>query len=133
MDPTIFENVTPEMKIFQEEIFGPVLAITRFKTQSEAVKLANNSIYGLGGAVWSQDLPKAIEVAKAVRTGTVWINDYHLLNANAPFGGYKMSGKGHEMSLYSLKEYTEIKHIHVDLVGNDRDQKFWFDYVMNRE
>ena len=121
------------MAIAKEEIFGPVLAVTRFKTTSEAVTLANDSMYGLGGAVWSQNIPKAIALAKEVRTGTVWINDYHLLNANAPFGGYKMSGNGHEMGTYALKEYTEIKHIQVDLVGNDRDSKLWFDYVLNRD
>ena len=132
VEPTIFEDVTPEMRIFQEEIFGPVLAVTQFKNETEAIDLANNSIYGLGGAVFSSDIPRAIKVAKAVRTGTVWINDYHLLNALCPFGGYKQSGKGHEMSSYALKEYSEIKHIHVDLVGNDRDKKFWLDYVVNR-
>lgn len=133
LDPTIFASVTPEMTIFREEIFGPVLAVTRFKTVDEGIKLANDSIYGLGGAVWTSDLQKGIRVARAIRTGTVWINDYHLLNANAPFGGYKMSGTGHEMSTYALKEYTEMKHIHVDLVGDRRDDKFWMDYVVNRE
>jgi aldehyde dehydrogenase (NAD+) len=132
VEPTIFENVTPEMRIFQEEIFGPVLAVTPFKNDGEAVELANNSIYGLGGAVFSTDIPRAIEVARGVRTGTVWVNDYHLLNALCPFGGYKQSGKGHEMSSYALKEYSEIKHIHVDLVGDNRDRKFWLDYVVNR-
>lgn len=133
LDPTVFEDVTPSMTIFREEIFGPVLSVTRFRTRDEAVALANDSIYGLGGAVWTRDLQKGIEVAKAVRTGTVWINDYHLLNANAPFGGYKMSGSGHELGLQTLKEYTEMKHIHVDLVGDNRDDKFWMDYVVNRD
>jgi aldehyde dehydrogenase (NAD+) len=133
IDPTIFTNVTPEMRIFQEEIFGPVLAVTRFKTLDDAICLANDSMYGLGGAVWTRDLQKGIRMAKSVRTGTVWINDYHLLNANAPFGGYKMSGSGHEMSTYTLKEYTQMKHIHVDLIGDDRDAKFWMDYTVNRD
>jgi aldehyde dehydrogenase (NAD+) len=133
LDPTIFVDVEPDMRIFQEEIFGPVLAVTRFGTMDEGIKLANDSIYGLGGAVWTRDIQKGIRIAKAVRTGTVWINDYHLLNANAPFGGYKMSGSGHEMSTYALKEYTEIKHIHVDLVGENRDERFWLDYVVNRD
>jgi len=133
VDPTIFTDVTPQMRIFREEIFGPVLAVTRFTTVDEGVRLANDSMYGLGGAVWTSDLQKGIDVAKSVRTGTVWVNDYHLLNANAPFGGYKMSGSGHEMSTYALKEYTEIKHIHVDLVGDRRDDKFWMDYTVNRD
>ncbi|MBK8594663.1 MAG: aldehyde dehydrogenase family protein [Holophagales bacterium] len=132
VEPTIFGNVTPEMRIFQEEIFGPVLSVTRFKSVDEAVALANDTKYGLAGAVWSRDIQRAIGVAKRIRAGTVWINDYHLLNPNAPFGGFKQSGTGHEMSTYCLKEYTEIQHLHVDQVGNDRGRKFWFDYVMNR-
>jgi aldehyde dehydrogenase (NAD+) len=133
VDPTVFEQVHPEMRIFQEEIFGPVLSVTRFSTRDEAVQLANNSMYGLGGAVWTRDLQKGIAVAKAVRTGTVWINDYHLMSGIAPFGGYKMSGTGHELGSYTLREYTEMKHIHVDLVGDNRDDKFWMDYVVNRD
>jgi acyl-CoA reductase-like NAD-dependent aldehyde dehydrogenase len=132
VEPTVFDQVTPKMKIFQEEIFGPVLAITEFGDLDEAVALANDSIYGLGGAVFTRDIPKGIELAKRIRTGTVWLNDYHLLNANAPFGGFKQSGVGKEMSLYALKDFTEIKHIHVDLLGPDADRKFWLDYVLNR-
>ncbi|MCC7538196.1 MAG: aldehyde dehydrogenase [Deltaproteobacteria bacterium] len=133
LEPTVFDGVTADMRIFREEIFGPVLAVTEYDSLEEAIKLANDSIYGLGGAVLSRNLQRAIAIAKQLRTGTVWVNDYHLLNANAPFGGYKQSGVGREMSLYALKEFTEIKHIHVDLVGNDRDRKFWLDYTLNRE
>jgi aldehyde dehydrogenase (NAD+) len=132
VEPTVFEGVTREMKIFQEEIFGPVLAVTEFATLDEAVSLANDSIYGLGGAVFTRDIPKGIALAKRIRTGTVWVNDYHLLNAHAPFGGYKQSGVGREMSLHALKGMTEIKHIHVDQIGSDPDRKFWLDYVLNR-
>ncbi len=133
LEPTIFENVTRDMKIFQEEIFGPVLAVTGFATESEAIELANDSVYGLAGAVFTANVPKGIEMAKRMRTGTVWVNDYHLLNASFPFGGFKQSGKGHEMSEYALKEYTEIKHVHVDQVGDKRDTKFWLDYIINRD
>jgi aldehyde dehydrogenase (NAD+) len=133
LEPTVFDGVRREMKIFQEEIFGPVLAITEYDTLDDALVLANDSIYGLGGAVLTNDIQKGIALAKRIRTGTVWINDYHLLNANAPFGGYKQSGVGREMSLYALKEFTEVKHIHVDLIGANRDRKFWLDYTMNRE
>jgi len=132
LEPTVFDNVRSDMKIFQEEIFGPVLAITEFDDLDQALKLANDSIYGLGGAVFTRDIQKGIDLAKRVRTGTMWVNDYHLLNANAPFGGYKQSGVGREMSVYALKEFTEVKHIHVDQVGNNRDRKFWLDYVINR-
>jgi aldehyde dehydrogenase (NAD+) len=132
VEPTVFDKVTSKMKIFQEEIFGPVLAITEYGDLDEGVALANDSIYGLGGAVFTRDIAKGIELAKRIRTGTVWLNDYHLLNAHAPFGGFKQSGVGKEMGLYALKDFTEAKHIHVDLVGPDADRKFWLDYVLNR-
>src|SRR5207253_3191898 len=89
VEPTIFVDVKNSMKIAQEEIFGPVLCVIRYKNIDDAIRMANDSIYGLGGAVWSRDKAKALEVAKQMRTGTVWINDYHLLSVAAPFGGYK--------------------------------------------
>jgi len=130
VEPTIFDNVSNKMRIAQEEIFGPVLAVIRYDDVDEAVRMANDSIYGLGGAVFSRDIPKAIEIAKRIRTGTVWINDYHLINALAPFGGYKQSGVGRELGPHGLLEYTQVKHIHVDLVM-DRSKKFWYDYIFN--
>ncbi|MBM4388944.1 MAG: aldehyde dehydrogenase family protein, partial [Deltaproteobacteria bacterium] len=130
VEPTIFDAVTNDMAIAQEEIFGPVLSVIKYNTVDEAIKMANDSIYGLGGAVWSKDIPKAIEIAKKIRTGTVWINDFHLINALAPFGGYKQSGVGRELGVYGLKEYTQVKHIHVDL-ALPREKKFWFQYVLN--
>ncbi|MBN1770097.1 MAG: aldehyde dehydrogenase [Deltaproteobacteria bacterium] len=133
VEPTVFADVTPKMRIFREEIFGPVLAVTRFGTLDEAVALANDTTYGLAAAVWSRDTLGALDLARRIRAGTVWINDYHLINADAPFGGYKQSGRGRELGRYGLEEYTEVKHVHVDQVGPDRDRKFWFDYVMNRE
>jgi len=133
VEPTVFAGVKPAMRIFREEIFGPVLAVTKFSTIDEAVALANDTTYGLASAVWSRNTIRAIDVARRIRAGTVWINDYHLLIASAPFGGYRQSGHGRELSRYGLEEYTEIKHVHVDLIGADRDRKFWFDYVMNRD
>ncbi|MGA9109087.1 MAG: aldehyde dehydrogenase family protein [Smithella sp.] len=130
IEPTIFGNVKNEMRIAREEIFGPVLSVIKYKSLLDAIRQANDNIYGLAGAVWSSDIQKAIEVAKQLRTGTVWINDYHLLNALAPFGGYKQSGVGRELGTYGLKEYTQAKHIHVDL-GTKRETKFWFDYIFN--
>ena len=106
------------MKIAQEEIFGPVLVVIRYKNIDDAIRMANDSIYGLGGAVWSRDKDKAMAVAKQMRTGTVWVNDYHLLSVAAPFGGYKQSGIGREFGLEGILEYTQMKHIHVDQVGN---------------
>ena len=125
VEPTIFTEVKNSMKIAQEEIFGPVLVVIRYKTIDDAVRIANDSIYGLGGAVWSGDKDKAFEVAKRIRTGTVWVNDYHLLSAAAPFGGYKQSGLGREFGLEGILAYTETKHVHVDMVDN-RPAKFWY-------
>ena len=130
VEPTIFEDVRNDMTIAQEEIFGPVLSVIKYKGIGDAIAMANDSIYGLGGAVFSRDIPGAIEVAKQIRTGTVWINDYHLLNALAPFGGYKQSGVGRELGPQGLLEFTQVKHIHVDL-NLDRSKKFWYDYLFN--
>jgi aldehyde dehydrogenase (NAD+) len=125
VEPTILTNVKNSFKVAQEEIFGPVLVVIKYKNIDDAIKMANDSIYGLGGAVWSKDKEKATVVAKQMRTGTVWINDYHLLSVAAPFGGYKQSGIGREFGLEGILEYTEVKHIHVDQVDN-RAAKFWY-------
>ncbi len=130
VQPTIFEEVPNTATIAREEIFGPVLAVIKYETLDDAISMANDSIYGLGGAVFSRDIPKAIGIAKKIRTGTVWINDMHLLNARAPFGGYKQSGVGREMGPHGLLEYTQVKHIHVDL-ALERSKKFWYDYIIN--
>jgi aldehyde dehydrogenase (NAD+) len=125
VEPTIFVDVKNSMKIAQEEIFGPVLVVIRYKNIDDAIRIANDSIYGLGGAVWSRDEDKAMAVAKQVRTGTMWVNEYHMLSAAAPFGGYKQSGIGREFGLEGILEYMQVKHIHVDQVGN-RAGKFWY-------
>lgn len=108
--PTIFANVTPNMKIWREEIFGPVLVITTYKTEEEALSLANDSIYGLSGGVWSGDEDRAINFAKGMRTGQVSING-GAFNVSAPFGGYKLSGNGRELGVHGLDEFLEIKSI----------------------
>ena len=108
--PTIFANVTPEMKIWKEEIFGPVLVITTYNTESEALKLANDSIYGLSGGVWSEDPDRAVNFAKKMRTGQVSVNGGSF-NVSAPFGGYKLSGNGRELGTHGLDEFLEIKSI----------------------
>jgi acyl-CoA reductase-like NAD-dependent aldehyde dehydrogenase len=125
--PTLFE-VTPDNTIFNEEIFGPVLAITPFKTEDEAIRLANKSIYGLAGAVWSKNQEHAIQVAKKLETGTVWINEYHLLNPGMPFGGYKQSGLGREMGEEGLMAYLEVKHLWISDC-DERAKKPWFDAI----
>jgi acyl-CoA reductase-like NAD-dependent aldehyde dehydrogenase len=123
--PTIFADVENSMRIAQEEIFGPVLSVIRYESVEDAIRMANDSIYGLGGAVWSRDIPRALEVAKRIRTGTVWVNDYHLLSGYAPFGGYKQSGVGRELGVWGIREYQQTKYIHVDQTPR-KDQKFWY-------
>ena len=108
--PTIFANVSPDMKIWKEEIFGPVLVITTYKSEEEALTLANDSIYGLSGGVWSKDEERAIKFAKEMRTGQVSVNG-GAFNVSAPFGGYKLSGNGRELGTHGLNEFLEIKSI----------------------
>ncbi|MEE9187597.1 MAG: aldehyde dehydrogenase family protein, partial [Bacteroidota bacterium] len=129
VEPTLFVDVQNSMRIAQEEIFGPVLAIIKYDTVDKAVEIANDSIFGLGGGVWSRDSEKAMQVARRLRAGTVWINEWHLISEKAPFGGYKQSGIGREFGVEGLKEYTETKHVHIDEVGS-REKKFWYDTVV---
>ena len=129
VEPTIFTGVKNSMRIAQEEIFGPVLSVIPYATDDEAVSIANDSIYGLGGGVWSADRDRALSIARRLRCGTVWINEWHLISEKAPFGGYKQSGIGREFGVEGIKEYAEAKHIHVDEVGI-RAKKFWYDTVV---
>lgn len=115
LKPAIFENVRNNMSICQEEIFGPVLAVIRFSTEEEAIKIANDSQYGLAAMVWTKDKEKAERVAKAIRCGTVWVNTYGGFYSETPFGGYKQSGIGRELGKAGLLEYTELKHLNRDL------------------
>ncbi len=108
--PTVFSDVTPEMTIFREEIFGPVLSITTYSSEEEAIELANDSEYGLSGGVWSGDEDRAMLVARQMRTGQVSINGGPF-NISAPFGGYKLSGNGRELGVHGLEEFLEIKAI----------------------
>jgi aldehyde dehydrogenase (NAD+) len=127
IQPTLFE-INPDNTIFKEEIFGPVLAITPVKDEYQAIKLANQSTYGLAGAVWSKNSERAKNVAKQLETGTVWINEYHLLNPGMPFGGYKQSGLGREMGEEGLKAYLEVKHLWISDC-DERSKKPWFDAI----
>ncbi|MDQ5859318.1 MAG: aldehyde dehydrogenase family protein, partial [Acidobacteriota bacterium] len=114
-EATVFDAVSPEMKIAREEIFGPVLATLTFKDEAEAVAVGNSTIYGLAAAVWTRDVKKAIRTAKALKAGTVWVNTYNFYDPGLPFGGYKESGFGRERGHYALAEYTQVKSIWVDL------------------
>lgn len=113
--PTVFADVQDNMKIAEEEIFGPVMSIIKFKDMDEVVTRANKTIYGLAAAVWTRDIGKAHAIANSVRAGTVWVNCYDVFDAGAPFGGFKQSGIGRELGEYGLQNYTEIKTVTVKL------------------
>lgn len=129
VEPTIFDGVTNAMTIAQEEIFGPVLSIITYKTVEEAIQIANDSQYGLAAGVWGQDKDRNRKVARQLRAGTVWVNEYHLISEKAPFGGYKQSGLGRELGANALNSYREVKHIYEDELGS-REKKFWYDVVI---
>ncbi|KAL2801077.1 hypothetical protein BJX66DRAFT_346033 [Aspergillus keveii] len=111
IQPTIFSNVTPGMKIMQEEIFGPVCAVQRFSTEEEVVRMGNDSIYGLAAGIHTTNVSRAIRVANALHAGTVWINNYNSLSPQVPFGGFKQSGIGRELGEYALSNYTQVKAV----------------------
>ena len=113
--PTIFDGVSNQMRIAQEEIFGPVLAAIEFNDLDEVIREANNNPYGLAAAVWTRDIRKAHYVAHRLKAGTVWINAYNVYDPAAPFGGYKSSGIGRELGPYALEHYTQIKDVWVNL------------------
>ncbi|MGH9624960.1 MAG: aldehyde dehydrogenase family protein [Bryobacteraceae bacterium] len=113
--PTVFADVKDDMKIAQEEIFGPVMSIMKFKDMDDLVDRANKTIYGLAAAVWTRDIGKAHQVANSVRAGTVWVNCFDVFSAAAPFGGFKQSGIGRELGEYGLQQYSEIKTVTVKL------------------
>ena len=113
--PTLITNANNKMRVAQEEIFGPVAVIMPFKTEEDVIATANDSVYGLGGAVWTQDINRAIRVARAVRTGRMWVNTYNSIPAGAPFGGYKQSGIGRETHKVMLDHYTQTKNIMINL------------------
>ncbi|WP_236984540.1 MULTISPECIES: aldehyde dehydrogenase family protein [Mycobacterium] len=115
IEPTIVSEVRNDMEIAREEIFGPVLCVLRYTDEDDAIRQANDSQYGLSAGVWSTDYERAVEIAGRLRAGTIWINNWHQIDPALPFGGYKQSGLGRELGEQSLDEYTETKHVHLDL------------------
>ena len=115
LEPTIFDDIHAQMRIAREEIFGPVLTVQTFRTEDEAIALANDTEYGLAAGVWSKNIQKALRVVHQIRAGITWINTYHPTYNEMPWGGYKQSGIGRELGLYGIEEYLEVKQVNINL------------------
>jgi (Z)-2-((N-methylformamido)methylene)-5-hydroxybutyrolactone dehydrogenase len=118
VEPTIFSGVKPEMRIAQEEVFGPVLSIIPFDDEEEAVRIANGTVYGLAAGVWTTSIRRALMMAERLEAGTVWVNTYRAVSYMSPFGGYKRSGIGRESGLDAIREYLQTKSVWIDIAGN---------------
>ncbi len=118
VEPTIFAGVKPEMRIAQEEVFGPVLSVIPFDDEDEAVRIANDTIYGLAAGVWTTSIRRALSMSERLEAGTVWINTYRAVSYMSPFGGYKRSGIGRENGMEAIREYLQTKSVWIDIAGN---------------
>ena len=111
VEPTIFADVTNDMRIAQEEVFGPVLAAIPFEDEDDAVRIANDSKFGLAAGVWTQSIQRAFRMSERLRAGTVWVNTYRAVSYTSPFGGYKNSGLGRENGIEAIREYMQVKSV----------------------
>jgi len=127
-EPTIFTDVEQKMRICQEEIFGPIISVIKYKSVDEVIQKANDVVYGLAASVWGKDITILLKIARELKFGTVWINEHGLLASEMPHGGYKQSGFGKDLSIYSLEEYTQLKHVFIDMTGMVK--KPWHDVVV---
>ena len=118
VEPTIFGGVTNDMRIAQEEVFGPVLSIIRFDTDEEAIAIANDIAFGLAAGVWTQSINRAIKVSNAIRAGTIWVNTYRAVSFLSPFGGYKQSGLGRENGIEAIREYLQTKSVWISTAAD---------------
>jgi aldehyde dehydrogenase (NAD+) len=114
VQPTIFTGVTNDMRIAQEEVFGPVLSVITFKDEEEAIRIGNDIVYGLAAGVWTKDIRRALKMSKALRAGTVWVNTYRAVSYLSPFGGYKRSGLGRESGIEAMRHYTQVKSVWIN-------------------
>lgn len=115
LEPTIFDHVKPTMRIAKEEIFGPVLSVIEFDSEEDAIRLANDTEYGLAAGIWTKSVTRAMRVVKEIRAGITWINHYHPTFNELPWGGYKQSGNGRELGLHGIESYLEMKQININL------------------
>ncbi len=118
VEPTIFTGIDPQMRIAQEEVFGPVLSIIPFDTEEEAIRIANGTVYGLAAGVWTQSIRRALVMSERLEAGTVWVNTYRAVSYMSPFGGYKRSGIGRESGIEAIREYLQTKSVWIDIAGN---------------
>ncbi|MCB0197868.1 MAG: aldehyde dehydrogenase [Anaerolineae bacterium] len=120
-EPTIFSDLTNQMQIAREEIFGPVLCAIPFSTEEEAIRIANDTPYGLGAGIWTYNIQRAHRLAKAIKAGTVWVNNYRVVSYASPFGGFKASGYGRENGLEAIRDYTQVKSVWIELADRVGD------------
>jgi acyl-CoA reductase-like NAD-dependent aldehyde dehydrogenase len=118
VEPTVFTNVRPDMRIAKEEVFGPVLSVIPFDDEDEAVSIANDTIYGLAAGVWTTSIRRALSMSERLEAGTVWVNTYRAVSYMSPFGGYKRSGIGRENGMEAIREYLQTKSVWIDTAGN---------------